>query len=124
MFMIYNRYVLYVDRHTQILACNMSQLSAKGLLNLSRCSLLAGRRRMLLTLTPVLALALAVLAFALSPGARHNFPAYAGILAAVHPRPLHHHRGTSLIRKRYPWDPTVGLFLGSYGGPMGVGVCL
>jgi hypothetical protein len=40
---------------------------------------------MLLTLTPVLALALAVLSFALSPGARKNFPAYAGILAAVHP---------------------------------------
>ena len=29
------------------------------------------------------------------------------------------YRGTSLIRKRPPLGPTVGLCLGPYGGPMG-----
>ena len=30
-----------------------------------------------------------------------------------------HHRGTSLMKKRPPYDPTAGLCLGPYGGPMG-----
>ena len=32
------------------------------------------------------------------------------------------YRGTSLIRNHPPYDPTVGLFLGSYDGPRVVGV--
>ena len=31
------------------------------------------------------------------------------------------HRATSLIRKRPPQDPTVGLYLGPYAGPRGGG---
>ena len=38
--------------------------------------------------------------------------------------PLYIHRGTSLIKKRTFLDPTVGLCLGSYGGPGGVGVLI
>ena len=34
------------------------------------------------------------------------------------------YRGTLLMRNRPPWDPTVGLYLGSYGGLRGGGLFL